>query len=136
MTTPAATTTATPASNGRVDGNDTNGGPSPTPPSTTTADPQPPSLLPESVLRLVRGEATGEEKAAHYDSSLRRWWGEYAARKNDEEHEHVADSLMYDERLHLPRTTRRPDVCDGEGKREAAAAAAAAETTTATTATG
>jgi hypothetical protein len=38
----------------------------------------------------------------------RRWWKEYAARKNDEEEEHVADSLLYDERCHLPRTTARP----------------------------
>lgn len=38
-----------------------------------------------------------------------RWWGEYASRKNDEEEEHVADSLLYDERKHLPRTVQRPD---------------------------
>jgi hypothetical protein len=79
----------------------------PNPPTTTTT-----SLLPESVLRAIRGEATTEEKRQAYDRGLQRWWGEYAARKNDEEEEHVADSLMYDERLHLPRTTRRPDVCD------------------------
>lgn len=39
---------------------------------------------------------------------LLRWWQEYAGRKNDEEHEMVADSLLYDERCHLPRTTPRP----------------------------
>lgn len=89
---------------------------------------QAPTLLPESVLRAIRGEATAEEKRAAYDGSLRRWWGEYAARKNDEEEEHVADSLMYDERLHLPRTTRRPDVCeDGGGQAQRAAGAAGAQ---------
>lgn len=96
--------------------------PAPAPAAPTTTDPKPPSLLPESVLRAIRGEATPEEKRAQYDGALRRWWGEYAARKNDEEEEHVADSLMYDERLHLPRTTRRPDVCDedkGKGGSEA-----------------
>lgn len=39
---------------------------------------------------------------------IHRWWREYAARKNDEEEEHVADSLLYDERCHLPRTTGPP----------------------------
>jgi len=105
-----ATTAATTAgANGNANGN------APAHPAQAAA-PEPqqhePSLLPESLLRLIRGEATVEEKREQYDGSLRRWWGEYAARKNDEEHEHVADSLMYDERLHLPRTTRRPDVCD------------------------
>lgn len=37
-------------------------------------------------------------------------WKEYAARKNDEEEEHVADTLLYDERCHLPRSAPRPDV--------------------------
>ena len=39
----------------------------------------------------------------------RSWWKEYASRKNDEEEEHVADSLLYDERCHLPRTIPPPD---------------------------
>lgn len=37
-----------------------------------------------------------------------RWWNEYADRKNDEEHEYVANSLLYD-RNHLPRTVAAPD---------------------------
>ncbi len=37
-----------------------------------------------------------------------RWWEEYADRKNDEEDEHVADSLLYD-RSHLPRSIPAPD---------------------------
>jgi hypothetical protein len=37
-----------------------------------------------------------------------RWWTEYADRKNDEEDEHVADSLLYD-RSHLPRSAPAPD---------------------------
>eukprot|EP00955_Chlamydomonas_euryale_P113563 366226-Chlamydomonas_euryale.AAC.22 len=41
---------------------------------------------------------------------VRSWWKEYAARKNDEEEEHVADSLLYDERCHLPRMVPAPDV--------------------------
>ena len=43
-------------------------------------------------------------------SSLRRWWNEYADRKKDEEdeHEHVANSLLY-ERNHLPRSAPAPD---------------------------
>eukprot|EP00200_Dunaliella_tertiolecta_P001508 CAMPEP_0202348988 /NCGR_PEP_ID=MMETSP1126-20121109/6672_1 /ASSEMBLY_ACC=CAM_ASM_000457 /TAXON_ID=3047 /ORGANISM="Dunaliella tertiolecta, Strain CCMP1320" /LENGTH=90 /DNA_ID=CAMNT_0048940733 /DNA_START=114 /DNA_END=386 /DNA_ORIENTATION=+ len=66
------------------------------------------SALSPEMLRLIKGEVTEEEKAANYDSSLERWWTEYAARKNDEDQEHVADSLLYDERCHLPRTAPRP----------------------------
>lgn len=35
------------------------------------------------------------------------WWAEYSHRKNDEE-DMVADSLLYDERCHLPRTAPGP----------------------------
>jgi hypothetical protein len=38
---------------------------------------------------------------------MHRWWKDYSHRKNDEE-EMVADSLLYDERCHLPRTTAGP----------------------------
>ncbi len=37
-----------------------------------------------------------------------RWWKEYSDRKNDEEDEHVADSLLYD-RSHLPRAAPPPE---------------------------
>ena len=37
-----------------------------------------------------------------------RWWVEYADRKNDEEDEHVSDSLLYD-KSHLPRSAPAPD---------------------------
>ncbi len=37
-----------------------------------------------------------------------RWWAEYSDRKNDEEDEHVSDSLLYD-RSHLPRTAPPPE---------------------------
>jgi len=47
-------------------------------------------------------------KAARYDESLKTWWRTYSERKNDEEEEHVADSLLYDYR-HLPRTTPAPN---------------------------
>lgn len=68
------------------------------------------SSLPQAVLDAIQGKQTPEEKRAQYDQSLGNWWGEYAARKNDEEEEHVADSLLYDERCHLPRSAPRPDV--------------------------
>lgn len=42
------------------------------------------------------------------DCSPLSWWMEYADRKNHEDHEHVSDSLLYDERCHLPRTTAPP----------------------------
>lgn len=38
----------------------------------------------------------------------RRWWAEYADRKNDETDEYVANSLLYD-RNHLPRSAPAPD---------------------------
>lgn len=47
----------------------------------------------------------------------RSWWKEYAARKNDEDQEHVADSLLYDERCHLPRTTPPPELT-GSGSKQ------------------
>ncbi|GLC40866.1 hypothetical protein PLESTM_001120200 [Pleodorina starrii] len=56
---------------------------------------------------------TEEEKKAQLDQSLSSWWKEYAARKNDEDQEHVADSLLYDERCHLPRTAPPPTLSDG-----------------------
>jgi len=49
-----------------------------------------------------------EDKKALYDQSLNRWWKEYSDRKNDEEDEHVADSLLYD-RNHLPRAAPPPE---------------------------
>ena len=66
--------------------------------------------LPDFVHRMIYGEITLEEKRAALDTSTRNWWREYAARKNDEEEEHVADTLLYDERCHLPRMAPRPDV--------------------------
>ena len=66
-----------------------------------------PSLSPE-LLAMIRGEVSIEKKEQQYDASLSSWWKEYAGRKNDEEHEHVADSLLYDERCHLPRTVPAP----------------------------
>jgi hypothetical protein len=38
---------------------------------------------------------------------LYSWWKDYSHRKNEEE-DMVADSLLYDERCHLPRTTAGP----------------------------
>jgi hypothetical protein len=46
-----------------------------------------------------------------------RWWEEYSDRKNDEEDEHVADSLLYD-RNHLPRTAPPPE-CVHEFRQQA-----------------
>ena len=47
---------------------------------------------------------------------LHSWWSDYAARKNDEEEEHVADSLLYD-RNHLPRSAPAPDCVAAAGPR-------------------
>ena len=66
--------------------------------------------LPEDVRRAIYGEMSLEEKRAACDRSMNNWWREYAARKNDDEEEHVAETLLYDERCHLPRTAPRPDV--------------------------
>jgi hypothetical protein len=66
--------------------------------------------LPDYIRRAIYGEMTLEEKRSAVDKSMNNWWKEYAARKNDEEEEHVADTLLYDERCHLPRTVPRPDV--------------------------
>ncbi|PNH05889.1 hypothetical protein TSOC_007805 [Tetrabaena socialis] len=77
------------------------------------------AMLPEHILRQIRGEMTPEEKEAQMDKSLSSWWKEYAARKNDEEHEHVADSLLYDERCHLPRTVPPPTLSTGASVAEA-----------------
>lgn len=52
-----------------------------------------------------------------------RWWKDYSHRKNDED-DMVADSLLYDERCHLPRTTAGPRP-QPEPEITAAAAAAA-----------
>eukprot|EP00798_Chlamydomonas_sp_ICE-L_P024824 gene24824-10474_t len=78
------------------------------------------TTLPESVLRAIRGEISVEEKEKALDTSLSNWWKEYAARKNDEECEHVADSLLYDERCHLPRTIPPPECVqlENQAKRE------------------
>ena len=65
--------------------------------------------VPAHIMRAIYGEQTVEEKRAAYNKSIGNWWSEYAARKNDEEEEHVADTLLYDERCHLPRTAPRPD---------------------------
>ena len=67
-------------------------------------------VLPEHVRRAIYGEMTPEEKRVACDKSMNNWWREYSARKNDEEEEHVADTLLYDERCHLPRMAPRPDV--------------------------
>mmetsp|Transcript_35304 Transcript_35304/g.89360 ORF Transcript_35304/g.89360 Transcript_35304/m.89360 type:complete len:93 (-) Transcript_35304:440-718(-) len=69
---------------------------------------QPSSGLTPEMLKIIRGEIPEEHKEQKFDQSLQRWWKEYASRKNDEEEEHVADSLLYDERCHLPRTTPKP----------------------------
>ena len=65
--------------------------------------------LPGYVRRAIYGEMSLEEKRAALDTSTNNWWREYAARKNDEDEEHVADTLLYDERCHLPRSAPRPD---------------------------
>ena len=51
---------------------------------------------------------------------------EYADRKNDEEEEYVADSLLYD-RTHLPRTAPAPDCVTRPAAAQGAAGADAAQ---------
>lgn len=61
-------------------------------------------------MRAVIHGSEGKDKKAEYEASLKRWWTEYADRKNDEDDEYVANSLLYD-RNHLPRTAPPPDCC-------------------------
>lgn len=83
------------------------------------------SVLSEEMLKIIHGD-TSVSKEEQYNASLQRWWHQYASRKNDEEEEHVADSLLYDERCHLPRTTPKPEFTAPETapKEEAKPAAA------------
>jgi hypothetical protein len=85
------------------------------------------SACSQAVLDAIHGKKSAEEKKAEYDRSLGSWWKEYAARKNDEEEEHVADSLLYDERCHLPRSAPRPAVVPGEDQKTYANTEAGAE---------
>ena len=59
---------------------------------------------------------SAKTKAEQYDESLKTWWKEYADRKNDEEEEHVSDSLLYDY-THLPRSTPAPNLTDDRVKK-------------------
>eukprot|EP00879_Flechtneria_rotunda_P003110 GHRR01003331.1.p5 GENE.GHRR01003331.1~~GHRR01003331.1.p5 ORF type:complete len:106 (+),score=46.68 GHRR01003331.1:183-500(+) len=63
--------------------------------------------LSEEMLKVIHGHVDHEEKKDSYQGSLQKWWKNYSHRKNDEE-DMVADSLLYDERCHLPRTTPGP----------------------------
>ena len=67
------------------------------------------SLLTPEMRAIIHG-SEGKDKKAEYEASLKRWWTEYADRKNDEDDEYVANSLLYD-RNHLPRTAPPPDCC-------------------------
>lgn len=69
---------------------------------------QVPGCPPHVLAAIYGAKPTAEEKKKAYEASLQRWWTEYADRKNDEEDEHVSDSLLYD-RSHLPRTIPAPD---------------------------
>eukprot|EP00882_Tetradesmus_deserticola_P009160 GHRQ01009662.1.p3 GENE.GHRQ01009662.1~~GHRQ01009662.1.p3 ORF type:complete len:105 (+),score=36.87 GHRQ01009662.1:208-522(+) len=64
-------------------------------------------VLSEEMLRIIHGHGDQSDKREKYQESLHSWWKHYSARKNDEE-DMVADSLLYDERCHLPRTTPGP----------------------------
>jgi len=82
------------------------------------------SLLSPEMMAIIHGSDAGKDKKAEYEKSLQRWWTEYADRKNDEDDEYVANSLLYDRR-HLPRTAPAPDCCqvdalasDGNGATE------------------
>lgn len=62
---------------------------------------------PTHVWEAIHGKNKAN-KTQQLERSLQNWWEEYSDRKNDEEDEHVADSLLYD-RNHLPRTAPAPD---------------------------
>ena len=69
-------------------------------------------LLSPEMMAIIHG-SDDKDKKAEYEASLKRWWTEYADRKNDEDDEYVANSLLYD-RNHLPRTAPAPDCCKEE----------------------
>ena len=88
--------------------------------------------VPDNVLRAIYGDSLGispgtksgdapqqshpqKPKSQQYDESLKTWWKEYADRKNDEEEEHVSDSLLYDY-THLPRSAPAPNLTDDRVK--------------------
>ena len=58
--------------------------------------------------RIVVDDEARKKKLNEYDENLKKWWKEYASRKNSEDEEHVCDSLLYDF-SHLPRTTPAPN---------------------------
>jgi hypothetical protein len=109
--------------------------PSP-PPGTSPSVARGTTRVPDHVMRAIYGDdyvppdapvaetttagethpAKGEGKAEAYDASLKTWWKEYADRKNDEEVEHVSDSLLYDY-THLPRSTPAPTMTDDRVKK-------------------
>lgn len=62
----------------------------------------------EEQLRVIRGDIPPEEKKKELNNSLENWWKEYSHRKNHEEDDMVANTLLYDERCHLPRTAAGP----------------------------
>eukprot|EP00878_Enallax_costatus_P002100 GHUV01002267.1.p1 GENE.GHUV01002267.1~~GHUV01002267.1.p1 ORF type:complete len:100 (+),score=24.57 GHUV01002267.1:228-527(+) len=64
-------------------------------------------VLSEEMRNIIHGHVDHGDKREKYQNSLQRWWKDYSHRKNDEE-DMVADSLLYDERCHLPRTTPGP----------------------------
>jgi len=63
-------------------------------------------------MAAIYGNKTGEEKQAQLEQNLQKWWSGYAERKNDEDGEAVADSLLYDKNT-LPRTAPAPKFADG-----------------------
>lgn len=59
------------------------------------------------------GAAPATSKEALYETSLRRWWSDYAARKgDDDEEEYLSNSLLYDKNT-LPRSVPAPVFRDG-----------------------
>ncbi|KAI8113329.1 hypothetical protein M9435_003333 [Picochlorum sp. BPE23] len=71
--------------------------------------------LSQEALKAIYGNVEDKKKA--YEESLKRWWSEYADRKNHEDDEYVANSLLYD-RNHLPRTAPAPDCVRTSGQQQ------------------
>ncbi|CAG9466641.1 unnamed protein product [Pedinophyceae sp. YPF-701] len=65
------------------------------------------SVLPPHILAAIVGDHSKEQKQDAYKKSLCNWWDEYSHRKRDEDHEYVADSLLFDKN-DLPRMAPAP----------------------------
>ena len=69
-------------------------------------------MVSKEALAAIHGTVSAEDKIRKLDRSQQSWWCQYADRKNDEDEEAVADSLLYD-RNTLPRSAPAPISSEG-----------------------